>query len=191
MSAVLNQSNLPKGLIELLIPNNYKENFNFWEKSCTSEFDQLTLLHLVFARMLPNVVQRLKILNEFIPNQSWERMLQFIDSRGFTPLTLAMLSSADMDETTLISLIPKNVENKFWKLTINQKVNRTKGSNILHLTIINSKINTLKCLQILRGQMGQETWQALLSMKDEMLKETVSELARRLEKSQEIINELK
>jgi len=194
MSAVMYQSRLSKKMIEMLIPIDYKDNCFFWEMKCNSRYYESTLLHLVFGYSLSNVCDRLKLLNELIPNESWQRMLINTNTYGLTPLMYATMFSPEMDDKIMSYLIPTNLEMSFWKFTVNEKPIRTKGCNVIHLSIMNEKydeLNILNCLKCLRSKMREEMWQELLKMKNTMvLKETPVEMARRLKKSNEVIDEL-
>ncbi|ETO33454.1 hypothetical protein RFI_03653 [Reticulomyxa filosa] len=129
-----------------------------------------------------------------------------------------MFQSPEMDEKMMALLIPKRKDTNFWRVTVNvclsfvfafccwfvmlgilnwgavhiyDKSNRSQGSNVLHLSIMNERSNLLDCLKCLRTHMGEKTWQELLSMKNRtLLKESVPEMARRLQKSQQIMSEL-
>jgi len=181
-----------------LVPNDYKDNCEFWELRCTENYQNSTLLHLSFESGLSNALPRLKLLNQFIPSESWQKMLLCTDAFGFTPLMHSLFSLSEIDDQILSLLIPTEVEMQFWRSTVNERANRTKGFNVLHICIMNEEFDAedgLKCLQglqFLRVQMGEEMWQELLQMKNNMvLKETPVEMAYRLGKSKQVINELK
>ncbi|ETO26521.1 hypothetical protein RFI_10615 [Reticulomyxa filosa] len=100
-----------------------------------------------------------------------------------TPLMEALLCSVEMDEHIIAFLIPSNGgDDNFWKMETNvfffffylvsfdrQSGIDIRGCNMIHLSVLNKRNNTLNNLKTLQQFMPEKLWAELLNKKNKSL----------------------
>ncbi|ETO21318.1 hypothetical protein RFI_15887 [Reticulomyxa filosa] len=134
MTVVYFQSTLTPYVIESLIPDDYKQN------------EQLYCIAFNISPVSSNVLSRLKVLHQYMPQNCWESLLVtedavkfvitiyytsqhvtlspffpaqmklFLTQHGKTPLMHGLLWGSEMDDEIMSLLTPQNKDLDFWRM---------------------------------------------------------------------------
>ncbi|ETO21397.1 hypothetical protein RFI_15807 [Reticulomyxa filosa] len=137
MDTVCDQSQLFEDDVRMLLPQDFQQNVSFWEVKDTGVtfvpcsvfffffffghiYDGATLLHILCEKSFPNVLSRLKVLQAFMPQDCWQRLLLTTDQ----VCCVCPYAHFYVYMHTLVCFLPEKLDGRKYHATIDPKVSR-------------------------------------------------------------------
>ncbi|ETO17885.1 hypothetical protein RFI_19420, partial [Reticulomyxa filosa] len=194
MNALTHQSELNDNIIQVLIPKDFKENYTFWECKCNKYgvntfFEEFlfigkNILHLMFENALPNVEERLRLMKEYVPDESWENLVvtpDEVELKERNKVHYVFANNKEQQKPRFLEDHDKCLSDNF---------NGLEGLNMIHLVVSSENINAFGNLKCLQEQMPLTVWKELLDQKNKVvynvvcgMKEKPFDAASRLRRS--------